>query len=243
MFRVVTILIFVPTLSLIFAPDPVKNSSNSFPEPSPTITSVNESPGGVESLILEKDIVYIICPGDGEFCSEDELKVGVKTLLKDAEKNNLQYYYTVSGGKIIGEGAEVIWDFSKVRPGKYTITASVGIDYVIKAKTVTKTVELQECPVCDRICECPTIRLFGPTKPVKAGELFIVAADVSGGNQERAEYRWKISAGTIVSGQGSTRVMVRSDAAMKDKVLEATLEIRGLCASCPETVSKTFTIE
>lgn len=64
----------------------------------------------------------------------------IKTVAADPENDVLTYNYNVSGGKIIGSGAEVIWDLSNAPIGTYTITAGVDDGCGICGKTVTKTV-------------------------------------------------------------------------------------------------------
>ena len=60
----------------------------------------------------------------------------------------LAFNYTVSGGKIIGVGPKIVWDLSGVRPGTYTITASVDNGCGVCGETMTKTVKVVECPDC-----------------------------------------------------------------------------------------------
>lgn len=81
------------------------------------------------------------------FLSSNELadrsfdrKISVKTIAADPENDVLSYIYTVSGGKIIGKGAEVIWDLATASSGTYTINAAVDDGCGICGKTVTKTV-------------------------------------------------------------------------------------------------------
>ncbi len=67
-------------------------------------------------------------------------QIKVKTIAADPENDVLTYSYTVSGGKIIGKGAECIWDLSNVPIGTYTITAGVDDGCGPCGKTVTKSV-------------------------------------------------------------------------------------------------------
>ena len=60
----------------------------------------------------------------------------------------LLYSYTVSGGKIIGQGQKVIWDLSGVAPGTYTITAGVDDGCGICGETKSMEVIVKECPDC-----------------------------------------------------------------------------------------------
>src|SRR5205807_10301848 len=52
--------------------------------------------------------------------------LGLVTTASDPDGDTLLYSYTVTGGRITGEGANVSWDLSGVGPGTYT--ASVEVD-------------------------------------------------------------------------------------------------------------------
>jgi uncharacterized protein (TIGR02246 family) len=185
---------------------------------------------GVENLTLDKEIVFLACPGDRYYCTEDKQKVKIETLSQDAVKNNLNYYYIVSGGKIIGQGANVVWDFSKdERPGKYTITAGVGSDDIIRGKTITKIIELKECNICDMPCECQTINVTSSKKTVYKGETVEFTANPNGGNQDSPTFKWTIENGVISEGQGMTKIKVQ---ALSGETVTATVEMGGLCAMC-----------
>jgi hypothetical protein len=56
------------------------------------------------------------------------------------------YRYEVSGGKIIGQGKEVIWDLSEMPKGTYTITANVDNGCSLCGKAITKSVSIFDCP-------------------------------------------------------------------------------------------------
>jgi hypothetical protein len=77
--------------------------------------------------------------------------VVVSTLADDPAKaddpanDGLTYEYLVTGGKILGEGAKVVWDLHGVDPGNYTITAGVNDGCGICGKTVTKSVVVKTC--------------------------------------------------------------------------------------------------
>lgn len=190
---------------------------------------------GVRDLKLDKQTVYMICPFSHNSCPEDELNVKIKVLSQDAKKDNLQYYYTVSGGQITGQGANVIWNLSKVeRPGNYTITAGVGISDKIIGKTITKTIELKECPVCDAPCECPTINVTSSEKTVSKGETVEFTADINGGSQDSPTFNWTVENGIIIEGQGTTKIKVR---ALSGEKVTAIVDVGNLCAVCPTTDS------
>lgn len=70
----------------------------------------------------------------------NKTKISVITTAVDPENDVLTYNYTISAGKIIGTGANVIWDLSGVKAGTYTITVGVDDSCGICGATVTKTV-------------------------------------------------------------------------------------------------------
>lgn len=195
---------------------------------------------GVKDLKLDKQTVYMICPFYYNSCPKDELNVKIQTLSQDAEKNNLQYYYKVSGGQITGQGENVIWNLSKVeRPGKYTITAGIGSADFPYGKTITKTIELKECPECDAPCECPAINVTGSEKTVSKGETVEFTANINGGSQDSPTFNWTVENGTIIEGQGTTKIKVR---ALSGEKVTAIFDVGNLCALCPNTDSESVKI-
>lgn len=169
----------------------------------------------------------------------DEVSVNVATTAVDPENDQLVYNYTVSGGRVVGSGANVTWDLSGVRPGSYTITAGVDDGCGICGETKTQTVEVKECPDCTAPCECPTISVTGPSSAVEPGQTMTFTANVSGGSQSDVTYNWTVSAGTIVEGQGTPTITVSTEG-LSDTTITATVDIGGsLCEKCPTSDSET----
>lgn len=112
----------------------------------------NTSEPPISILDLELSLVEIKSD-----CSSNDVNdkhsciVGVKAKTFDSEANEfLTFQYKVSDGKIIGNGANVQWDLSDVKPGTYTITAAVDDGCGFCGKAVTKTVTVKECPDCKK---------------------------------------------------------------------------------------------
>lgn len=241
MLKILIIFIFLP-LMFLFSVSDKTDSSNSFLVPSPTKTPSNEKFDGVENLTLDSENVSTWCPysySDSGECSEYQLNVKVKAFSKEAEKNNLNYYYTVSGGKIIGQGTNVVWNFSDVTPGEYTITASVGTKNNTRGKTQTKIVNVRECSCCLASCECPTISVTSSKKTVYKGETVEFTVDVNGGSQTDINYNWTVENGTIIEGQGTSKIKVQISSG---ETATAIVDIGGLCESCPTSDSESVKI-
>lgn len=88
---------------------------------------------------------------ESDGCPDEAKEISVKTVSIDPENDVLTYNYTVSGGKIIGKGAEVVWDLTDVKPGTYTITAGVDDGCGVCGQTMTREVVVKECPNCSSL--------------------------------------------------------------------------------------------
>jgi hypothetical protein len=198
-------------------------------------------PANVEELKLDKTKVILPCePGrvpDIEKGVPDPI-VNVTTAAKDPENDVLSYHYTVSGGKIIGSGANVQWDLRGVPPGTYTITAGVDDGCGICGKTMTQTVTAEACtPQCFNP-SCPTLSLTeGKTDNE---DEYVVTANISGGSQDQPiTYQWTVTNGQIVSGQGTPSVIVKAWTNSRDVEPTVKVKIGGLdpYAACIDEAS------
>lgn len=196
----------------------------------------------LEQVTLSRNSVPTYCPVARErpdsVCNKKDGQIEVVASVRNPKNEPVQIIYFASGGEIIGSGPRVIWDLHQARPGNHSITVGIGEGMVIRGKTITKPVEKYGCPICDPPCECPTLEIRAPDSPITAGDAFIVEADLRGGQQEPdPKYRWTVSEGTIIDGQGASRVLIRTDSKSPVKPLEVRLEIEavGLCPACPRT--------
>ncbi len=179
-------------------------------------------------------------PREGTTCSDTET-VNVATTAVDPENDVLTYNYTVSGGRIVGQGANVQWDLSGAQAGTYTITVGVDDSCGVCGKTQTKTIEVANCD-CIQVCSCPTLSVTGPAGVTNPGDPMTFTANVSGGSQSNVTYNWTVSSGTISSGQGTPAITVATTPDMAGGNVTATVEIGGVCDSCQKTASETGSI-
>ena len=197
----------------------------------------------VTNLQLSETRVTIPCqtgfePRPGTTCSTD-MSTNVSTTAVDPENDVLTYNYTVSGGRIVGTGANVSWDLTGVNPGTYTITAGVDDGCGICGETKTQTIVVEQCdcvPVAPP-CECPSISISGPSSLTRAGDTMTFTANVSGGTQNDSDitYNWSVSQGQIISGQRTPVITVQTDSDMAGQNVTATVTIGGFGENCPCT--------
>jgi hypothetical protein len=203
-------------------------------------------PANVTAVTLSDETVTLPCaagfvPREGTTCN-DSTSVNVSTSASDAENDVLTYNYTVSGGRVVGSGANVSWDLSGAKAGTYTITAGVDDGCGLCGKTETKTITIAECD-CVPACNCPSVSVSGPAGITAPGDAMTFTANVSGGSQTDVTYNWEVSRGTIESGQGTPSITVRTSAADAGQNVAATVNV-GLAGvadtcGCPKTATET----
>jgi len=105
--------------------------------------SLNHSPN-VTDVILDKTQLRLRdqtpgAPPDNDDRTPD-MMINVATHAQDTENDVLDYYYVISGGRIVGSGSSVQWDLNGVMPGTYSITARVDDSCGVCGSTKTKFV-------------------------------------------------------------------------------------------------------
>lgn len=195
---------------------------------------IENKPANVTALTLSTEELTLPCepgfspPREGVIVSPS-MVIDVATTAEDAENDVLKYNYTVSGGRIIGSGANVKWDLSQVAPGTYTITGAVDDGCGICGKYHTKTVTVAAAD-CGGDCECPLVDLQGPSTLVAGANTFTVR--VTGGTQSEVKYEWTVENAQISEGQGTSTVRVRAASNPNDPDASVTVRIGGMDPSC-----------
>ena len=158
------------------------------------------------------------------------MAVGLTANATDPDGDTLLYTYTVSGGRVTGEGANVNWDLSGVGPGKYTATVEVddGCGCISFSST---EVTIAGCPDCIPNFVCPTVAVSCPDSVMDGSPVTISATVTTPGTPPVSTYNWSVSAGTITSGQGTTSITV-STAGLGGGSVTATVDVTGLDPSC-----------
>ena len=148
----------------------------------------------------------------------------------DENNDTLLFTWTVSGGRLSGQGKAVTWDLSGVAPGSYT--ASVVVDDGNQhAVNGSSTVTVANCTDCKP--PCPQLSVSCPSD-VPEGTPITFNARVDG--DANVTYNWSVSAGTIESGQGTSSITV-STGGLGSQTVTATVELGGLDPSCSKTAS------
>jgi hypothetical protein len=210
-------------------------------------SEVPNIPANVTGLNVSDSEVMLPCPPGRrpvEGSCNDGTSLSVATTATDAENDVLTYNYTVSGGRIVGQGANVTWDVGGLQPGSYTITAGVNDGCGVCGQTQTRTITVKECVKCEIPCACTNVNsVTGPSGVTAAGDTMTFTANTSG--DVDVTYNWSVSAGTIESGQGTASITVRTTAEMAGTNVTATVELGGNApnCSCTNNASETAGVE
>lgn len=182
-------------------------------------------------------VVMLGCDNGQTLGTPTASQVQLNALADDPQNNSLRYQYSTVGGRIVGDGANVMWDLSGVQPGTYTATVEVDNNCGCTAFASTSVVVRKlECAP-----PCPTVSIDCPTGTPEEGTPVTFTANLAGGAQNlRPAYNWSITNGTITSGQGTPSITVDTHG-MGGRTITATLDVAGVPAACRPTATCSIT--
>jgi hypothetical protein len=174
-------------------------------------------------------------------CSSNR-EVSLLAAATDPENAELLFTWTVTGGRLSGEGHRVKWDLSGVPEGTYTATVEVndGHQHRISAST---SVRIALCPGCEApVPRCPNVTVSCPIE-VDPKLPISFQANVSGGGSElKPTYTWSVTPGRIVSGQGTPKITV-DISNLGRRSITATVSLGGIDPACSGTTASCTMID
>lgn len=186
--------------------------------------------GQPPTVRLEADATTLtVCAG-----SSANSRIQLRADAHSPEGRAMSYRWTANAGRVEGEGATTTWDLAGVSPGVYTATVEVnsGIEGDACMAFTSVPVIVNECPPVRPVC--PNVSIYCPdTVLLNAPVTF--TAEVSGGTAGMTPtFNWKVSAGTITSGQGTPSITVDT-AGLGGQPISATIEVLGYTLNCTAT--------
>jgi hypothetical protein len=187
--------------------------------------------------VSDSEIVLPTCPEgqkprEGSTACNDAASVNIATTATDADNDPLIYQYTVSGGRVTGTGANVAWDLTGVQPGTYTVSVGVDDGCGVCGQPVTREVRIVTCTDCVPIVVCPTdVRVAVDRELINEGETATFTASATLNNNNPA-YNWTVSAGEIVSGQGTPTLVVRAAPGTGGSNITASVNFGNIDPTC-----------
>jgi hypothetical protein len=146
--------------------------------------------------------------------------------------NPIKYKWTTSDGTIIGEGPVVTWNLAGLKPGYHKASLdiqSVGNDGTCQAFS---SVSVLVNPCAEVRPVCPAIEISCPTY-VAIDQPLTFKSKYSGGVPANVTplYNWTVSAGTIISGQGTDTITVDTKG-QAGQTIRASLSMGGYNLEC-----------
>jgi len=176
-------------------------------------------------------------------CERDAATVRLNANASTNSGNPLSYKWTANGGRISGSGANVTWDLAGARPGVYQAVVDVDEGDPNCAAFSSVAVVVTECPpLPPPPPSCPTVSITCPDSASENAPVTF-SANISGGpTNVTPTYKWTISAGSIINGQGTTSITVDT-AGLAGQTIRATLDVEGYGMPCPASCSVSLPLE
>ena len=135
---------------------------------------------------------------------------------------NPRYHWSSNAGRIEGNGATTDWDLSGLKPGYYKAFLEVDNGVTDECLAFSSAMVLLKCapPVC------PNILISCPDK-IELNQPVTFSVSVAGGTAGvKPVYEWTVSAGRIISGEGTNSITVDTTG-LAGQSIKATLTMPG----------------
>ena len=161
----------------------------------------------------------------------EDSRVQLAATARASDGASLRYRWTVNGGRLRGDGPNPNWDLSGAQPGAYQAVVEVDDGRDLNCVAFSSiSVIVTDCPPPPPVC--PTVNVTCPEAGSENAPVTFTA-NVSGGTPGiTPSYNWTISAGHIISGQGTPSITVDTKG-LAGQTVRATLDIAGFGTPCP----------
>lgn len=193
-------------------------------------------PSGPPSLSLAADSAVI------KGCNDESARVRLVATARSVNGTPLRYRWTTNGGKLRGEGANTSWDLAGVQPGVYQAFVEVddGRDLNCVAFSSVSIV-VTECPPPPQEVVCPNVTVSCPDAASENAPTTFTATISGGSSGIMPTYDWTVSAGRIISGQGTPSITVDT-AGLAGQTIRTNLEVGGYGMRCPASCATSIPI-
>jgi hypothetical protein len=173
----------------------------------------------------------------------DDARVQLMARASSSAGRPLRYKWTTNGGRLSGQGASTTWDLSGAQPGIYQAVVEVDdgryLDCVAFSSASIVVADCPPPPPPPRVC--PNVNVSCPDAAAE-GQPLTYTATLSGGSSEiRPTYNWTVSAGRIISGQGTPSITVDT-AGLAGQTIRADLELGGYGMRCPASCATSIPV-
>jgi len=167
-------------------------------------------------------------PGGPSGClSIEKLRLDLKVEVVAGERN-LEYRYSVTTGRVIGKGSNVVWEIQDARPGEYVADIRVKDRHGASASSSTR-VTFGWSDSYDPGIWAPKIQPTCPATVIE-GKPALISIRLDAGPHERLprlKFNWSLTAGRIIKGDG-TRTIKVDTRGLGGQEISASVDVYGL---------------
>jgi PKD domain-containing protein len=177
-------------------------------------------------------------------CADDSARVQLVANASSSSGLPLRYKWTTNGGRLTGTGPTMTWDLAGAVSGVYQAVVEVDDGQDINCVAFSSVaVVVRDCPPPPPPPpSCPTVSVSCPDSATQDAPVTFIA-DITGGSADvRPGYHWTVSAGSIISGQGTTSITVNTEG-LAGQTIRATLDVSGYGMPCPGSCTVSIPID
>jgi PKD-like domain len=196
-----------------------------------------DRPSGPPSLSLAAEPAVI------KACNDESARVRLVATAQAVNGATLRYKWSTSSGRLRGDGANTNWDLAGVQPGVYQAFVEVddGRDLSCVAFSSVAVI-VSECPPPPPAQPvCPNVTVSCPDAANENAPATFTATISGGSPGITPSYNWTVSAGKIISGQGTPNITVDT-AGLAGQTVRANLDVGGFGMRCPASCATSLPI-
>ena len=166
-------------------------------------------------------------------CADESSHIGLIANARSPVGGSLRYRWTTNGGRLSGQGANTTWDLAGVQPGVYQAVVEVDDGRELDCVAFSSvSIVVRDCPPPPPEIVCPNVTVTCPERGTEDAPVTFTATLSGGSPNITPTYNWTISAGRIISGQGTPSITVDTKG-MGGQSIRANLEVGGYGMRCP----------
>lgn len=166
-------------------------------------------------------------------CNDEASRVRLVATARSPVNGPLRYKWTTNGGRLTGQGANTTWDLAGAQPGVYQAVVEVDDGRAFDCVAFSSiSIVVTDCPPPPPEIACPNVTVSCPERGTEDAPVTFTATVTGGTPSITPTYSWTISAGRIISGQGTPSITVDTKG-MGGQSIRANLEIGGYGMRCP----------
>jgi hypothetical protein len=164
-------------------------------------------------------------------CQGDSALVHLSARAVSSDRNPIRYVWLANAGRIEGTGPTATWDLAGLKPGYYKAQVQIQMgNGGNECEAFASTAVLVRCS--PSLPVCPNVSIDCPVGIVVDRPITFSANLAGGSGTVNPTYSWKISAGSIIKGQGTTSITVDTKG-LAGQTIQADFVMGGYPQECP----------